>query len=420
MAAEHNEASAVTTDGDVLALFRNYRNGARVFGFLGAAGLILGLVVGLVQGNSPFAAVLQSYVYGYIFWLSVSLGSLGLLLLHNVVRAKWSSAILRVLEAGAKTLPYMAALFLPFLIAVWGGNALGFHLFHWADPAVVAGDPVLQHKSKYLNPTFWTIRAVLFFALWIAYANFLTKSGRRQDETKDERLAQNRVDWAAPGGVLFVVTLTFAFTDWLMSLDPHWLSTIYGAWWMICSFLAALSLGIVILTSLRHKRPYSLIVTPALTRDLGNVLLGFVMMWGYFSLSQFLIYWSGNLPEYNTYYLKRFQGPLVVLGGIIVVAQFFIPFLALIAGRTKRTPELLRSVAIWILVVRVLDVFWQVTGFFDRGFSSAYLGAYLLDLAAFAFVGGVWLSVFLGELRKYPLLPAHDTRLIELAKEAHH
>jgi hypothetical protein len=424
MAAEttDNSVASVTTGaGDVLAMLRGYRNIGRVLGFLGAAGLVMGLVVGIVQGDkTPFAPVLHSYVFGYTFWLCLSLGCLAVLFLQSVVKSAWGMSIVRIMEAGAKTLPIMALLFLPFAAAVWAGHSLGFHLYHWADPATVAADPVLQHKSKYLNPVFWTIRAVFFFGFWIFATNFLSKSGLKQDQTKDQRLAQQRVDWGAPGGVLFVITLTFAFTDWLMSLDPHWLSTIYGVWWMVTSMLAALALGTLFVTSQYKKRPYSEIISPLLTKDLGNMLLAFTMLWAYISLSQFLIYWSGNLPEYNTFFVRRFEGPLVYVGAFLIFAQFFGPFLALLSGKTKRTPELLRSVAAWILVIRFVDVFWQVVPFFGRGFTAEFAGAYLLDLAAWAFVGGVWVTVFVGELRRHPLIPLYDTRLIENAREAHH
>lgn len=394
---------------NALAYFTNLRNVAVGVGFIGA----IGLAIAAFTDTRVFWA---SYFFAYIFWLTLSLGSLTLTLLHHTIRGSWGVAILRVIEAGNKTLPLMFVLFLPIAYAMWSQQ-----LYIWSNPIEVAKSELLQHKALYLNKWAWTIRAAIFWAFWIGISWVLNKSSLRQDVTHDDRLAAARTNLAAPGGVLFVVTLTFAITDWVMSLEPAWFSTIYGVWFMISSLLAALALGTLVVTGLGDRRPYSEVITPALTKDLGNLLLGFTMFWTYCSLSQFLIIWSGNLPEEVTFYINRFNGPLVYIGAFLIVAQFFIPFLCLLAGRTKRTPHLLRNVAAWILVVRLIDVFWQVTPFFRVGLGVENLGAVALDLGAFAALGAIWISVFVAELKKHPLLPAHDTRLQERALEgAHH
>jgi hypothetical protein len=212
--------------------------------------------------------------------------------------------------------------------------------------------------------------------------------------------------------------LTFAFTDWLMSLNPMFFSTLYGAWHMATGILMTIALGTFLTLFMRDKRPYAAAINPALTKDLGNMMLGFTMVFGYFTLSQFLIIWSGNLPEEIVFFVQRFEGPLVWVGAAIVVFQFFGPFLALLSGKAKRTPHLLIWVAGWIFCFRMIDVWWQVVPFFK---GPSQLSTVWIDIAALLFVGGVWLYFFFRTLKQNELLPLHDTRLqdTKLALEAH-
>jgi hypothetical protein len=387
-------------------------------GFFGIGAGLIGLILGVVMGAAsrdpnPVQTVFQGYVYGFTFWTMLTLGCLFLLLLHNIIKATWSLSILRIVEAGTKPLLYMGVLGVPLLASVLAGKYIGYQLYIWADPAVVAADKVLQHKAIYLNPVAWAIRYVLFFAIWVLYRNFLVRSGLEQERTRDLRLMQKRVDWASPGLVLFIVTLTFATTDWLMSLDPHWFSTIYGAWWGVSSVLNAMAFCVMVFIALSNVKPFSYISTPAVLKDLGNMLLAPTMVWAYFSISQFLIYWSGNLPEYVTFFVNRFRGPWVYVGAFLIFGQFFGPFVALIAGRTKRTYHLLFRVAAWIFVMRIIDVLYQTVPFFGWTLTADNIGGILVAFASWAFVGGVWISVFINELRRNPLIATYDTRLLE-------
>ncbi len=419
----HTGDADVTADLDLSAngvagSLNKLANAARVLGVLGGLGLLLGIIFGATSGDAnPGGTVLQAYSYGFVFWLALTLGCLGLLLLHNTVKATWTHSILRFIEAGTANFVPLLFLFLPFAAAVWfgwyGGAGWGHAVYHWADPAAVAGDKVLQHKQIYLNPWTWTLRALLYFGVWIWYRTYMVNSSRRQDKTRDPNLQQARVDRAAPGLVVFMVTVTFAMTDWVMSFDPHWFSTIYGPWWAISGTLNAIAFSTLMLLTFRDRKPFSYIVTPALTKDLGNMMLGFTMLWAYFSLSQFLIYWSGNLPEYITFYVNRFRGAWVYVGGFLILAQFFGPFLALIAGKTKRRFDLLVKVAAWVFVVRMIDVLWQTVPFFQWRLGGSDTGALLLAFAGWAMVGGVWISVFVSELKKHPLIASYDTRLFE-------
>lgn len=384
-------------------------------GYLGAGVGLLGLVIAFFLDRRAF---FSSFHFGFTFWLMITLGCTGLTYLHHAIRASWSLSILRVLEAANKTLPLMAGLFVVVALGMWTEQ-----IFPWTNQNAVAASELLQRKAWYLNKWGWTIRAIVFWAFWILTTQYLNRSSARQDKTRDNDLAQARTNRAAPWGVLFVVSITFAYTDWLMSLDPAWYSTIYGVWWFTSGNLSAVALGTVWVLANRFRRPYNEVITPKLTKDLGNMMLGFTMFWAYVSLSQFLIIWSGNLPEEIPFYINRFTGPLVYVGAFLIIASFFTPFGLLLSGRTKREPKLLLNVAIFILVIRVVDVFWQVTPFFKVGLQAVNLPAYALDAGAFFGIGGLWLALFTGDLLKSAranvLIPLHDTRLIESAAEAH-
>ena len=394
--------------GSAIAALGRYRAPAIALGVLG----ILALIIGFVVDKQAF---FTSYFFAFIFWMGLTLGSTTLTYLHHTVRGTWGLAILRVLEAGNKTLPLMGLFFIPILLGMWAGQ-----IYPWTDPVAVAHSEPMRHRyAAWMNPTGFTVRAVLYFVFWIVTTQILNRNTARQDKNGDPELGQWRQSFAPPAGVAHVVLVTFAYTDWLMSLDPVWYSTIYGVIFMFGGILSAMCFGTLIVTSLANRRPYSEAVTPALTRNMGNMILGFTMFWAYTNLSQFLIQWSGNLPEEITYYANRFSGGLVFVGAIIIIFQFFAPFLMLLSGRTKRTFSVLKSVALLILVMRAIDVWWQVTPFFRAGSGPQYGWNYALDLGAFVGIGGCWLWLFLSNLRQNTLLPEHDLRLQEAKANTH-
>ena len=371
------------------------------------------IVVGVVGMALGYKTFWSSYLYAFLFWLGITLGCCTITFLHHSIRAHWTLAVLRIAEAGNKNIPLMALLF--FFIAA--GAFFGHNVYPWIRPEVYSH--LHLNKQIWYTPWFWAVRAFGYFVFWYFTTNWLNRSSARQDEARDEALASARASRAAPWGVIHVLLLTLAFTDWLMSLDPNWFSTLYGAWHMTSEVLATIALGTFLILTLKDRKPYDGIVTPVLTKDLGNMMLGFTMIWGYFTLSQFLIIWSGNLPEEIAFFVSRFRGAGVFLGAFIVIGQFFGPFLALIAGRTKRTYDLLRFVAGWIFVVRMIDMWWQVIPFVRH--DPFALPGPLVDLAALVGIGGIWTLSFLNNLRKLDVLPAHDMRLQEakVKLEAH-
>jgi hypothetical protein len=357
--------------------------------------------------------IFPAFLFAYMFWVCLTLGCFGLMLLHHMLRGTWGLAILRLLEAGSKTLFLMAPL---FLVLVAGLK----DIYPWANPERVAHDVILQKKLPYLNPTGFAARGIIYFVIWIIFAVVLIASAKRQDQSGDPAEAQKRANIAAPGFVLFVITVTLAVTDWVMSVDPHWFSTIFGFWFIIGQGLAAMSFCVIYIVSRRNQKPYSDIVTPKLTRDHGNLMLMMTMVWAYFTFSQFLIMWSGNIPDEVGYYFHRMQASWNILGTIVVVGQFFIPFLLLLSGRTKREPTILLPVACWIFGTRILDLYWNIAPFFVKDTETAgpiqMAGPFLI---AWIVVGALWLGCFEFFRRQSSVLPTHDPRLL-MQEAAHH
>jgi len=374
-------------------VLRRVQRGALVVGMVAGALCVLGALA------SP-SQFLRSYLVAYLFFTGIALGCLAILMIQHITGGAWGAVIRRQLESATRTLPLMALLFLPL--------AAGLReLYKWARPDVVNDDPLLAHKAVYLNPTFFNLRAILYFAAWIIVARALNRWSVEQDRTGDP-LPGQRLELLSRGGLaLLGITMTFASIDWMMSLEPHWFSTIYGIIFMGGSVLSAFAFAIAMLALAANGEPLADVITPRALNDLGNLLLAFVMLWAYFSFSQFLIIWAGNLPEEIPWYIARLRGgwQWVALG--LVVCHFALPFLVLLPRAVKRRAPVLGAVALGLLVVRFVDLFWVVT----PAFRPANLAVHWLDAAAALAVGGFWLATFVWQLGERPLVPLHDESL---------
>jgi hypothetical protein len=341
----------------------------------------------------------QAYFFGWLIWTCYGIGCFGLMLLQTVVRSNWGYPVMRLFEAGAKTLPIMGILLIPLLL-------LGARfIYPWADPQMVLENAVLQHRQGMMNVPGVFIRAMFYFGFWTAFTAVLTRYSRLQDETGNLEYAQFRTNMASIGMVLHVIIVTFAVTDWVMSLEANWYSTIFGAWFVIGQSMSAM--GLVAFIGSRgyasDRAPWTkALITTEVRKDWGNMLLVLTMVWAYFSLSQWLIIWHGNLPQEIIFYVHRFQGFWLYVGAFIVLFQFFVPFLALLSGKTKRYPGLLSSVALWLMIMRIVDLTWHVLPMFQSGSVAMVLLAYA-GMAAF---GGLWFALFVSFLGKNALLQA--------------
>ncbi len=365
-------------------------------------GVALGLcAVGATLNGEQF---LRSYLLGYLLWIGVALGSASLLMLHHLVGGGWGFVIRRSLESGARTIPLMLLLILPLMLGLKS-------LYLWAQPEIVAQDQILQNKSAYLNIPFFIIRTGLYFAIWGVLAHWLSKWSLQQDHSNDPKLTRRLQILSGPGLGLMGLTMTFASVDWVMSLDPHWYSTMYGFLFMIGNVLTTLAFAICALAFLSERKPLSDVVSASHFHDLGNLLMAFVMLWAYLAFSQYLIIWSGNLPEEVTWYVDRTGPGWAVIAVILIVFHFAVPFLLLLSRRTKRAARTLVSVAGFLLLMRLLDLFWVVV----PSFHHAKLHIHWMDVLAPIGIGGVWLGVFVWQLRGKPLLPLNDPNMSALA-----
>jgi hypothetical protein len=360
----------------------------------GIAG-VLCLVGAAVHGGDQ---VFRSYLVAYLYWTSASLGALALLMINHVTGGAWGVAIRRFLEAMIRLFPVLALLFLPI--------ALGLsHLYDWARPDVVAHDELLRHKQAYLNVPFFLARTAGYFVVWTLVSRVLVRWSDAQDGTTDP-LPTERLELVSRGGLLVMgLTMTFASIDWMMSLEPHWYSTIYGVIFMGESVLTAMALAIVLSALAREGTRLADAISPDQFHDLGKLLLAFTMLWAYFNLSQFLITWSGNLPEEISWYLARTRGGWRIVTIGLVLIQFVLPFVILLSRTVKRRPTVLGLVAVGMLVARFVDVYWMVVPSFAGG------GFHWLDVAAFVAVGGVFVGLAIQQIAGRPLAPVNDPSL---------
>jgi len=383
------------------ASVRRFQQRALIAGIVFTVLLLLGLVLDRRQ-------FFHSYLFAFSFWAGISVGALALLMLQHLTGGGWGLVIRRVLEAATRTLPLIAILFVPIL--------LGAHwIYSWTDANVLAEHPVLVEKSKYLNLSFFTVRAVIYFAIWLVLAFFLNRWSLLQDRTADRQLVKRMRVLSGPGMVLFVFTVTFASIDWFMSLDPLWSSTIYGFIFVASWALSALAFTIAVMAWLSKEEPMNNVVAQLHFHDLGKLLLALVMLWTYFAFSQFLIIWSGNLPEEIGWYLPRIHGAWGAIALAVVILHFAFPFLFLLSRSLKRNAGKLVIVAVLILTMRLVDLFWMI----GPTFSAEHFHVSWMDFVAPLALGGLWLAFFARELGRRALIPINDP-LYETVLEQKH
>ena len=378
---------------------------------------IVGLAACLVAWLAFPGSFYHGYLVGYVFWIGISLGCLGLTMLHHLVGGGWGLPIRRIMESAGITLVPMAILFLPI--------ALGLpQLYEWARPEA-AHDPILQAKSTYLNTTFFLGRTGGYFAVWMIVALVLDRLSAAQDRRQDHGPSGWLQALAGPGLILLFLTGSFAAIDWMMTLEPHWVSSIYGAMVVVGQGLATLAMMVIMANAMSDRRPMSESVTPGRLHDLGNLMLAFTMLWAYMSFSQYLIIWSGNLPEEIPWYLRRARGAWQWVALALIVFHFFLPFFVLLFRENKRYGRTLAKAAAWILAMHWLDLVWLIIpASIEVGGSHAPpgipWGGVLVSLASLAGVGGIWLFAFLGRLVSWPMIPMNDPNLNTVLEHDHH
>ena len=342
----------------------------------------------------------RSYLLAFVFWVGVPLGCLAILMLHHLVGGRWGFPLRRCLESGMLNFYLMAIFALPLLFGLRA-------LYSWADPEKVKLDSMLQYKAPYLNVRFFIVRTAIYFVVWIVMAYLLNKWSREQDETAKPELTRRLQSLSGPGLVIFGLTVTYASVDWVMSLEPHWFSTIYGMIFMVTEGLAAMSIVTVAVILLSSHKPFADLLSKRVLNDYGNLLLTFTMLWAYLSFSQYLIIWSGNLQDEIPWYVSRASGGWAWVALALVVFHFAVPFLLLLSRFVTRQMRWLGIVAAIQIVMSVVDIFWLTVPAYERAGPQFHW----MDWVAILGIGGIWFWRFMGNLKSRPLLPLHDPRM---------
>ena len=387
------------------------------------------LGVGLLFGvASLISAVLwpdqffHSYLLGFMLWLGVTLGSMAFLMIQHLTGGKWGMVIRRQLEAAMKTLPLMAVLFIPIIVGMP-------HLYSgtpnlndgWLKP-YPTDKHLIELSQEYLTRSGsahflfldgYIARAIVYFAIWLVLAFFLSRWSDEQDAPPVRNLSPRFRKIAAPGLILYAFTISFAVIDWVMSLDPHWISTIYGFIFIAGECLSAMCLMVVVERILVRYQPTASLLKAKEVHDHGKLMLTFVMLWAYFSFSQLLIIWAGNLPSEITFFTRRLNEGWQRIGLALVLFHFAVPFLFLLSRGFKRDPRKLVWLASWLIFMRFVDLFWYIEPNFHRSFYFHWL-----DLVVPIAIGGFWLALFFHNLRSRPLLPVYDLHAQEFLEYA--
>lgn len=378
---QDQHAADTTIEATEERLGRLQRN-ALILGVVGLLGAVAGVLLNLDQ-------VFRSYLFAYLFWLGITLGCLVWLLIHDITGGRWGRAIRPMLEAGALTIVLMALLFIPLLFGL-------DRLYSWAQPEIVAQDAALQHKEPYLNVPFFIGRAAIYFVVWAGAIYLLRRWWLMQATNPTARIAERLRRFSGPALALYGVTVTFGSFDWLMSLDPHWFSTVFGILIAAGQALTALALVIVVVNYLNLAVPRGSWLTRSDLGDLGNFLLTAVIFWSYIAFMQYFIIWSGNLPEDVLWYLHRLEGGWRWIPGLLLVIHFALPFALLLSGALKRNPRALAAVALLLLFGELLHVYWLVA----PTYSHSQLRVHWLDVVLPILIGGLWIAAFAWQLRR--------------------
>lgn len=358
----------------------------------------------------------HAYLVAYVFWTGVSVGSLAILMLHHLSGGGWGLVIRRILEASTRVIPLMLVLFIPIIFGMKT-------LYEWTHPLSEIPEShreLIKHKMPYLNTPFFIGRTIFYFAVWGLLMFLLNKWSLEQDRTANPNLRKTMQGLSGPGLVLFGLTVTFAATDWVMSLEPEWFSTIFGLLIMVGWGLSAFAFVIITAALLSNRKPLLGVIVPMHFHDLGKLLLAFVMIWAYFGFSQFLLIWYGNLPEEIPWYLERMRSGWQYVGLLLVIFHFALPFFLLLSRDLKRHARTLSIVAGLLIVMRLVDLFWMIAPVAEvhkEGALSVVLNYWMFVVAPIG-LGGLWLAYFAYQLRQRGLLPINDKGMENLLEQA--
>jgi len=395
----HHKRTSVTLEEISLAPDHPLQGLAKKAMVVGAVGLVASGGLATMGAEQFFF----SYLTSFMWWLSIALGGLWFVLIHHATRAGWSVVVRRFAETLMSVLPVMGLLFLPLLAGMED-------LFHWMHPE---GDPILEGKVGYLNPTFFVVRVIIFFAIWSLLARFFYKNSTAQDTDSSDSIT-HRMRWWAPMGIaLYALSSTFAAVDWMMSLDPHWFSTIFGVYYFAGSAIAVFSSLVIISMLLQRMGVLQDVITEEHYHDLGKLMFGFTVFWTYIAFSQYFLIWYANLPEETMWFDHRSHGTWLWVGVFLCVGHFGLPFFFLMSRTVKRVRKALLFGACWMLFIHWVDMYYVIQPVLTHNQGGQDAGIHLLDLTTFIGIGGIFIAAFAKKLTSHPLIPLRDPRLGE-------
>lgn len=363
---------------------------------------LVGIVIGIVSLLFDFNRAIFNYLLSFVFILSITLGSLFLVALEYVAGAEWSVPIRRVVEILAGIIPFLIVLAVPLLLNMQT-------LFPWSSSEHIANDEVLQNKSPYLNTTFFLIRVLFFLLIWNAFYFILIGNSRKQDITKDQLLTKKNIKYSAIFIPLFAVTATFSAIDWMMSLEPHWFSTIFGVYFFAGSVVASLA-AITLFTVLLREKGF---LHPRMTDDhyfsLGALMFAFINFWGYIAFSQYMLIWYANLPEETFWFLHRWEGWWIFVSILLIIIHFVVPYATLLSQPSKMNPKKLKFISVWLLFAHLIDLYWLIMP--NLRSENRGLLYTLLEIAFPLASVGLIILVFTFLAKKQNLVPIGDPKL---------
>lgn len=371
--------------------------GARALGFLG---LVIAGYLGYSAGDE-YEQFLHSYLVAFTFFQSIALGCLFFVIVNHLTSAKWSITVRRIAETVAAAMPLMAVLSLPILIPIWMGN---HSLYEWTDPAAVSEDHLLHHKAPFLNVTFFTIRVVIYFAIWIAMSKFYLNQSRAQDQSGDPMITAKLRSRSAPFMILFALTSTFFAFDFLMSIEAHWFSTIFGVYFFAGATLSSFCIISLLAMFLQERGRLKDCVTTEHYQDLGKFTFAFVVFWGYIAFSQFMLIWYADLPEETYWFKMRYETPWDTISMALVFGHMIIPFIGLMSRHIKRNKGALAFWSFALLTMHYLDHYWLVMPSLHP--NSFGFGA--VNVVCLLGIGGLFLGGVLARLGQGFLTPVRD------------
>lgn len=368
---------------------------------VGAAALVGSVVLALVS-DGGVKRLAFAYLTSFVWALSLALGALFFVLLQHLTRAGWSVVVRRLAEGVAGTLPYWAAGAVPVLAAMPV-------LYHWTHGDAVAADALLQAKAPYLNVPFFIVRLVVYFAVWIWLVRYFVGRSRQQDESGDPELSLLLQRRSALAMIGFALTATFASFDLLMSLDPHWFSTIFGVYFFAGSIVGFVALLTVLALLLQRAGLLRHTITVEHYHDLGKLLFAFTVFWAYIAFSQYMLYWYAAIPEETGWFVRRQSHGWEVFGLVLLAGHFLLPFVVLLSRTPKRTPRVLGVVAVWMLLMHWVDLHWLAM----PEASPERAVPHVLDFTTLVGVAALGVAFVLLSLRRSSLVPERDPRLVE-------